>query len=209
MHITWFALAKEGISSALSVQNYCSYSIFSFRLTLDHTYCLKCHPAPGTLFPVHKIILQNFQVFLFFFILYCVHHTISFLFFFHFALCSSQNTGKLPPSNWYGYNMLASTTLKLEKTHVLLHETKTAFQTVIAAQKWAEMEDKWDQSLDTKIGNYRQRNRLTTEIQDCFWGADRSTKAGESEWVLKVTDKWGQRERGCYSAREQKSRHSG
>ena len=32
---------------------------------------------------------------------------------------------------------------------------------------------------------------------------------GESEWVMKVTDKWGQRERGCYLVREQKSRHSG
>ena len=26
---------------------------------------------------------------------------------------------------------------------------------------------------------------------------------GESEWVMKVTDKWGQTERGCYSAEEQ------
>ena len=31
----------------------------------------------------------------------------------------------------------------------------------------------------------------------------------EPEWVMEVTDKWGQRERGCYSVREQKSRHSG
>ena len=32
---------------------------------------------------------------------------------------------------------------------------------------------------------------------------------GQPEWVVKVTDKWGQRERGCYSAGEKKSTHSG
>ena len=32
---------------------------------------------------------------------------------------------------------------------------------------------------------------------------------GESEWVMKMTDKWVGRERGCYSAGEQKSRQSG
>ena len=30
-----------------------------------------------------------------------------------------------------------------------------------------------------------------------------------SEWVVKVTDKWGQRERGCYLVGEKKGRHSG
>ena len=32
---------------------------------------------------------------------------------------------------------------------------------------------------------------------------------GQSEWVMKVTDKWGQRERECYLLGEKKSRHSG
>ena len=32
---------------------------------------------------------------------------------------------------------------------------------------------------------------------------------GESEWVMKATDKWGQRKRGCYSVGEQKSRQRG
>ena len=31
---------------------------------------------------------------------------------------------------------------------------------------------------------------------------------GESEWMMKVADKRGQIERGCYSVEEQKSRHS-
>ena len=32
---------------------------------------------------------------------------------------------------------------------------------------------------------------------------------GQSEWVMKVTDKWGQGDRGYYSVGEKKSRHSG
>ena len=32
---------------------------------------------------------------------------------------------------------------------------------------------------------------------------------GESEWAMKVTDKWVQKERGCYYVGEQKSGHSG
>ena len=32
---------------------------------------------------------------------------------------------------------------------------------------------------------------------------------GESEWVMKVTEKWGQREKGSYSVGQQKSRHNG
>ena len=32
---------------------------------------------------------------------------------------------------------------------------------------------------------------------------------GQSEWMTRVTDKWEQRERGRYSLREKKNRHSG
>ena len=32
---------------------------------------------------------------------------------------------------------------------------------------------------------------------------------GPSEWVIKVMDKWRQRETGCYSVGEKKGRHSG
>ena len=39
-------------------------------------------------------------------------------------------------------------------------------------------------------------------------GALREVK-GQSEWVMKVVDNRGQRERGCYSLGERKSRHSG
>ena len=57
-----------------------------------------------------------------------------------------------------------------------------------------------------------QRIRLTTENQDMLlrvqMGARREVK-DQLEWVMKVTDKWVQRERGCYSLGKKKSRHSG
>ena len=57
-----------------------------------------------------------------------------------------------------------------------------------------------------------QRIRLTTGNQDMLlrvqMEAPREVK-GQSEWVMKVTEKGRQRERGCYSVAEKKSRHSG
>ena len=61
---------------------------------------------------------------------------------------------------------------------------------------------------DTKIGNYFQRSRLTAENQDMLlrgrWimEAQREVK-GQSEWMMKVTDKWGQRKRMLFTRREE------
>ena len=61
---------------------------------------------------------------------------------------------------------------------------------------------------------YGQRSKVgwQQKIRTGFWGADMEAPMevrGVSEWVMKVTDKWGQRERGYYSVGEQKCRHSG
>ena len=76
-------------------------------------------------------------------------------------------------------------------------------------QKWRSNEEI---ILNTKVGNYCQRSRLTTENQDVLltmqMEAQREVR-GESEWMMKVIDSLRQRERGCYSVGEQKSRHGG
>ena len=102
--------------------------------------------------------------------------------------------------------------MKLKKTCVWLHETEwLSKQQVLpkGEQKWRSNEA---MILDTKVGSYCQRSRLTTENQDVLltmqMEAQREVR-GESEWMMKVIDSLRQRERGCYLVREQKSRHSG
>ena len=75
-----------------------------------------------------------------------------------------------------------------------------AFQTAVLPK----CEQKWRSNeaiiLDIKIGNYHQRSRLTTENQDVLLKVQMEAPravSGESEWVIKVTDKLWQRERGC------------
>ena len=63
-------------------------------------------------------------------------------FFFHIALCTTQNTGKLPPWNWYGHELMQPWNCM----YTALWDW-TVFQTASAAQKWAEMEVKWDNNF--------------------------------------------------------------
>ena len=51
-------------------------------------------------------------------------------------------------------------------------------------------------------------NRKSGHVFEGQMKAPREVR-GESEWVMKGTDKWGQRERGCCSVGQQKNRHSG
>ena len=149
VHRTWFAQVKEVISSILRVQNYCSiWSLLFSDFGVVLTVWSGIQPQ-GAFFFYFIIILQNFQV-----------H------FFHFALCTSQNTDELLPWNWYRHNIHVSTTLKFEKNMCTASWDWMAFQTASAAQS----EQKWRSNetiiSDAKIGNYRQRRRLMTENQD-------------------------------------------
>ena len=88
--------------------------------------------------------------------------------------------------------MRVSTTFKLKKTCILLHETEQLSK----QQVLLKHEQKWKTNetilSDTKIGNYRQRSRLTTaKSGHAFEGqmeAPREVR-DKSEWMMKVTDK--------------------
>ena len=55
-------------------------------------------------------------------------------------------------------------------------------------------------------GGYRQMGAKTFKEKKDIIQWESRTADSESEWVMKGTDKFRQRERGCYSVGEQKSR---
>ena len=65
-----------------------------------------------------------------------------------------------------------------------------------------------DEQTVSQSGWWRGQTNGGKEKKDVIQWESR-TADSESEWVMEGTDKWGQRERGCYSVGEQNSRHSG
>ena len=156
-------LVNEVIFYVLSVWNYCSYLISTFDYFWVALTVWSAIQPQKALFFHFIIILQNFQMrFFFFSILQCVRH----------------RTGELPPRNWQGHTMRVSTTLP--------HETERLSK----QQELPKRDQKW-RSIetiisDTKIGNYRQRSRLTTENQDMLlrgrWKHQGRWKVSQSGW---------------------------
>ena len=140
VHRTWSALAKEVISYVLCVQNNCSYliSTSTFWLFFGRTYCLKCSSAlGGTFFPFHSNFAEVsgiFFVFGFFSILHCVHHTTQASY--HLWIDTGITCEEVQPWNC--------------KNTCTASWDWMAFQTASAAQKWADMEVKWDNNFGHK-----------------------------------------------------------
>ena len=175
MQRTWLAL-KEVISYVLRVQNYSSYlissTIFGLHLQLEVPFSPREH-----FFPFHN----NFA-------------ELSRVLFFHFALCVLQNTGELDIDAGMTCELIQHWNWKM---HVLLHETEWLSKQQVLTRR----EQKWMSNetiiSDTKIGNYRQRSRLTTENQNMLL---RGRWKREGRWevsMMKVTDKWDPKEGGC------------
>ena len=130
---TWFALVKKVISYVFSVRNYCSHLVSTFRLFIGRTYCWKCIQPRSAFFAIHNNFAQRPC-----FGCCCCP----------FCIVYVTEHGWDTALELIGHNMRLSTTLKWSwwgegRNTWTASWDWTAFQTASADQKWAEMEDKW------------------------------------------------------------------